>query len=105
MWMIVAREPLPDQPYWKGRVWLAVLDAVAWPVLWVLLVVRAAMPTGLVGPVVIALAVLFGLNRIHRAVWLNHRYRFTTWRWGKVVTGLMLIGLMMKLASCAHHIG
>ncbi|MEO6410068.1 MAG: hypothetical protein ABIO45_15120 [Burkholderiaceae bacterium] len=47
---------------------------------------------------VIALSVLLGLNRLHRAVWLNHRYRFTTWRCGKVAAGLMVIGLVMKLA-------
>ena len=98
MWLIVAREPLPDKAYWPGRVWLAVADAVAWPVLWSLLVLRAHMPTGLIGLMVIALTVLFGLNRLHRAVWLNHRYRFTTWRWGKVAAGLMVIGLVMRLA-------
>ena len=56
------------------------------------------MPTGLIGPMVIALSVLFGLNRLHRVVWLNHRYRFTTWPWGKVAAGLMVIDLVMKLA-------
>jgi hypothetical protein len=97
MWLIVPREPLPDKAYWPGRVWLAVADAVAWPALCSLLIARAPMPTGVVGPMVIALAVLFGLIRLHRAIWLNHRYRFTTWRWGKVVAGLMLIGFVMKL--------
>ena len=98
MWLIVAREPLPDKAYWHGRVWLAVADAVAWPVVCSLFALRAPMPSGLIGPMVVALSVLFGLNRLHRAVWLNHRYRFTTWRWGKVAAGLMVIGFVMKLA-------
>ena len=72
-------------------------DAIAWPALWTLLVLRAPLPTGLIGPMAIALSVLFGLNRLHRAIWFNHRYRFTTWRWGKVAAGLMLIGFVLKL--------
>jgi len=97
MWLIVAREPLPDKAYWPGRVWLAILDALAWPALWSLLVLKAPMPTGLIGPMVMALSLLLGLNRLHRAIWVNHRYRFTTWRWGKVAVGLMLIGLVMNV--------
>jgi hypothetical protein len=74
-----------------------VADAIAWPALWTLLVLRAPLPTGLIGPMVIALSVLFGLNRLHRAIWFNHRYRFTTWRWGRVAAALMLIGFVLKL--------
>jgi hypothetical protein len=55
-------------------------------------------PVGLVGPFVTALAVLLGLGRLHRAVWLNHRYRFTTWRWAKVAAWMMLFGFVMKAA-------
>ena len=98
MWIVVAREPLPDMGYWPGRVGLAAADAVVWPALLVAAVLKAQMPTGVVGPVVIAMAVLFGLNRLHRAIWLNHRYRFTTWRLGKVVAGLLVMGLVLKLA-------
>ena len=58
---------------------------------------EGADATGLIGPTVVALSVLFGLNRLHRAVWVKHRYRFTTWRWGKVAAGPMLIGLVLKL--------
>lgn len=27
----------------------------------------------------------------------NHRYRFTTWRWGRIVAALLLMGAVMKL--------
>ena len=37
MWLLVAREPRPDAPDWPGRRLLAAVDAVAWPLLWVLL--------------------------------------------------------------------
>jgi hypothetical protein len=28
----------------------------------------------------------------------NHRYHFTTWRWGRVALGLLLIGMVLKVA-------
>lgn len=52
---------------------------------------------GLVGPFVTALAVLLGLGRLHRAIWVNQRYWFTTWRWGKVMAGMLLIGAVLKV--------
>jgi hypothetical protein len=57
------------------------------------------MPTGLVGQLVPVLAIVSALGRLHRALWVNHRYRFTTWRWGRVVGVLLLMGLMMKLIA------
>jgi hypothetical protein len=35
---------------------------------------------------------------MHRALWLNHRYVFTTWRWGKLVGALLVLGWVMKLS-------
>ena len=58
MWLLVAREPRPDAPDWPGRRLLAAVDAVAWPLLWVLLIRQVPGPAGLVGPFVTALAVL-----------------------------------------------
>ena len=52
---------------------------------------------GLVGQVVAAIALLCAIGRLHRAVWVNHRYRFTTWRWGRVAAALLLVGLVLKL--------
>ncbi|MCW5660129.1 MAG: hypothetical protein KIT60_20695 [Burkholderiaceae bacterium] len=98
MWLVVARTPPPDAPYWPGRRWLAAVDALVWPLLWVLVVRHAPVPVGVVGPVVAALAVLSATGRLHRAMWVNHRYRFTTWRWGRVVAALVVVGAVLKLA-------
>jgi ribose/xylose/arabinose/galactoside ABC-type transport system permease subunit len=99
MWMIVAREPKANAPQWTGRRWLAFIDALAWPLFWVLLLGQIDMPFGIVGPMVVAIAFLFSAERIHRAVWVNHRYWFSTWRWGRVVAVLIAIGLVLKMAA------
>ena len=97
MWLLYARAPAPDAPYWPGRRWLAAVDASVWPLLWVLVFNHVPKPVGIVGPFVAAVALLCALGRLHRALWENHRYRFTTWRWGRVAAGLVLIGLVMKV--------
>ena len=96
MWIVLPRPAPRDMPYWLGRRWLAALDAVAWPALWIAAVRHAPADLGLVAPVVFAVAVLAGLGRIRTAVWRNERYRFTTWRWGRVPVGLMALGLLIK---------
>jgi hypothetical protein len=101
MWLLVAREPRPDAPDWPGRRLLAAVDAIAWPLMWVLLMRNAPQPVGLIGPFVTALAVLLGLGRLHRALWVNHRYWFTTWRWGKVAAAMLLIGAVLKVTMPA----
>lgn len=101
MWLLVAREPRPDAPDWPGRRVLAAVDAVAWPLLWVLIFRNSPEPVGLVGPFVAAVAVLCAMGRLHRALWVNHRYWFTTWRWGNVVGALLLMGAVMKVAMLA----
>ncbi len=98
MWLLVAREPRPDALYWPGRRWLAAVDAAMWPLLWVLLFSHAPKPVGLVGPFVAAVALLCALGRLHRALWVNHRYWFTTWRWGRIAAALMLMGVVLKLS-------
>ena len=94
MWLVVAREPRPDAPYWPGRRVLAAVDAAVWPLLWVLVFSHASKP---VGPFVVAVALLCALGRLHRALWVNHRYWFTTWRWGRVAAELLMIGVVLKL--------
>ena len=101
MWLLVAREPRPDAPEWPGRRLLAAVDAIAWPLMWVLLMRHAPQPLGLIGPFVTAHAVLLGLGRLHRALWVNHRYWFTTWRWGKVAAAMLLIGAVLKVTMPA----
>ena len=101
MWMLVAREPTPDAPYWPGRNCLAAVDATAWPVAWALLLAHAPVPVGLVGPFVYAVALLCGIERVHRALCQNHRYRFTTWRWGRAAVMLILTSVVLKTALVA----
>lgn len=99
MWLLVAREPRPDAPDWPGRRVFAAVDAVMWPAMWVLLIQHAPQPVGLFGPFVTAMVVLLGLGRLHCALCLNHRYWFTTWRWGKVLAAIFLIGAILKLSQ------
>jgi hypothetical protein len=98
MWFVVGREAKPDAPYWPGRRLFAAVDAVVWPLLWVLVFSHAPKPVGLIGPFVAAVAMLCALGRLHRALWVNHRYWFTTWRWGRIAVALLLMGLVLKLA-------
>lgn len=100
MWLVVAREPYPDAPYWPGRSWLGALDAIAWPLLWIALVIYldSTMSVGIFKLVVLGVGPLCAVSRLHRALWVNYRYRFTTWRWGKPILMLWAVGVLMKLA-------
>jgi hypothetical protein len=98
MWLVVVRESRPDALSWSGRRQLAAVDAVAWPLMWVLLVRHAPAPVGILGPFVFAIAALSAAMRLHRAIWNNHRYWFTTWRWGRIVAALLLMGEALKFA-------
>lgn len=97
MWLLLVREPPADAPYWPGRRWLACLDALGWPSVWVLLVHQVSQPVGVFGLLVCATALLCALGRLRSAVSVNHRYRFTTLRWGRVTAALMLLGALLKL--------
>jgi hypothetical protein len=48
---------------------------------------------------IVVLAMLTAGERLHRAAWLNPRYRFTTWRWGKVAVALLVGGAVLNLAT------
>ncbi len=98
MWILFARAPLPDAPYWPGRRQLAGIDALAWPLAWGALATQLPPPAGVVGAMVIALAVLGAIGRVRRALWLNHRYFFTTLRWARWLLGLLTIGVILKIA-------
>ena len=98
MWLVFARAPLPDAPYWPGRRFLALVDAVTWPVAWMALAMQLPQPAGVVTSVAIALTVLIAFSRARRAAWQNHRYHFTTWRWGRVLAGLLVVGLTLSVA-------
>lgn len=100
MWLLVAREPRPDASVWPGRRWLAAVDAVLWPAFWILLLAQVPQPTGLVGPFFTVVTAWLALRRLHRAIWSNHRYWFTTWRWGKVAAAMLLLGALLRLTEC-----
>ena len=101
MWLLYARPPQPDAPYWPGRRWLAVADALGWPVLWLIVLNHAPRPVGIVVPVITAVAVLCAVQRLHQAWWLNHRYQFTTWTWGRIAIVLLLVGMILRLMLAA----
>lgn len=96
MLVLIQRPPLPDAQPWTGRRGLAALDAVAWPAGWLLALLHTPAPVGVFGRVLVAFILLCAIHRLHRALWMNHRYRFTTWRWGKLVAVLMLTGWLLK---------
>jgi hypothetical protein len=99
MWILVAREPRPDAPNWPGRRLAAAVDAVVWPVVGLLVTWQTSQPLGLMGPFITALIVLLGVRRLYRALCANHLYWFTTWRWGKVLAAMLLVGGVMKLLA------
>lgn len=99
MFIVMTRVPRADAPYWPGRNGLAAIDAVVWPILWVFMIRQVPAPVGLVGAVGCAVAVLSAIVRLQRALWMNHRYWFTTWRWGKVVAAMLLMGWVLKLTT------
>lgn len=78
---------------------MALLDAALWPALLALLVVTAPLPSGVVGPVVLALCALIAVRRCGRALWNNERYRFTSWRLGVPMMSLLAFGAALKLAA------
>jgi hypothetical protein len=99
MWLIVARTPIPDAEVWPGRRLLAVCDALLWSALMAMLVLAVPFETGVVGQVAVAACGLTALLRAHRAIALNHRYQFTTWRWGRRVALVLAFGYALKLAA------
>ena len=97
MWLLLARAPMPDAPSWSGRRLVAAFDAVVWPLGWVIVASHAPGAFGIVLPVVAALALLCALGRLRRALWVNHRYHFTTWRWGRITAALLLTGAVLRV--------
>jgi hypothetical protein len=99
MWLVFARAPQPDVDVWLGRRALAAADAAAWPIAWIGVVYVAPVETGAVGTLVVAVAFLTAARRLHRALLANHRYHFTTWKWGWRLIGLLAMGAALKLAA------
>jgi hypothetical protein len=97
MWIVFARAPAPDAAYWPGRRWLGAIDAIAWPLAAMALLAQVSGGSGILMPTGVAVLALVGLSRVHTAFCLNHRYRFTTWRWGRIAQLLLVVGALIKL--------
>ncbi len=95
MWVLIPSAPRPDAPQWPGRRWLSLVDAVAWPAGWLVAVSIVPKP-GVLGLVIVALSMFFAVRRCRSALFKNERYRFTTWRWGIPVMGLVALGALIK---------
>jgi hypothetical protein len=99
MWFLIARAPRPDAPQWPGRRIVAVFDALLWPACWSAAALHLPMRAGIVPAAVVAVSALAAVRRIHRAVWSNPRYAFTTWRFASWIAVLLVLGGMLKLWS------
>ena len=100
MIVLIQREPRPDAPYWPGRRLLAAMDAVGWPIYWVVLVHQYPKAAGLVVPVTVV-AALCAFFRLCGAIFNNHRYWFTSWWAVRFLALLLLVGSVMRLALWA----
>lgn len=97
MWMLFARAPPPDAPYWPGRRWLAAIDAIAWPGTTCFAMQELKESGELVVALVMTLLVASAARRLTRALLANHRYHFTTWRWGRTLFWMIALGALLKL--------
>ena len=97
MWVLFARSTRSDAAYWPGRHLLAAMDAVLWPALTVWALACVPQSTGVVRPIAIACALLIGWQGLRTALYRNHRYRFVTWRVGRVAVFLVVVGWILKL--------
>lgn len=99
MWMLIGRTTAPDAPYWPGRRCLAAIDAVAWPGALAFALHAVPQKLGVIGPLFVVVALLVSTRRVYRALFANHRYRFTTWRWAHVAAALSLVGFVLKMLT------
>ena len=99
MLILYGRPAKPDVGYFPGRRWLALLDAVAWPVAWLIAISAIPYDTGVLGIFARAVLILIALARYQRAVFRNERYRFSTLRWGVPILALLALGELMKVVA------
>jgi hypothetical protein len=52
---------------------------------------------GLVQAFVMALLAMSAARRLFTALVVNHRYHFTTWRWGRVLAWMLMGGSLLQL--------
>jgi hypothetical protein len=97
MWVLFAHAPPPDAPYWPGRRWLSAVDAVVWPGAAWYWIGKSVGSGGIVLALVMALLVVSGVRRLFTALLVNHRYEFTTWRWGRALVSVLVVGTLLKV--------
>jgi hypothetical protein len=97
MWVLFARAPPPDAPYWPGRRWLAAVDAVAWPAFTWLSLNPIRDSGGLVVALLVATLPVWAARRLFVALRANHRYHFAVWRCGRTLAWLIAIGAILGL--------
>lgn len=100
MIVFVQRELRPDAPYWPGRRLLAAADAVAWPLIWIVLAHQFSKAAGLVFLVTVV-AILCAFFRLCGAIFNNQRYWFTSWWVARLFALLCFVGIVTKLALWA----
>ena len=99
MLILIPRAVRPSAAYWPGRRGLAAVDAIAWPLIWLAAITFAPFDAGIVGSFVTGISIVSALLRLHRAMWRNERYWFTTWLWGRPVVVLAVVAVAMKTAA------
>jgi hypothetical protein len=99
MWLVIARRERPFMPYWPGRRLLGAIDAVIWPLLWMVMLFRVEAQMDGVRPFLLAVIAWCAFSRFWRATFDNSDYTFTTWRWGKVLGGLLLLSWFLQLTT------
>jgi hypothetical protein len=77
---------------------LAATDAVVWSALVCFAMLHMPASGGIVAALATALSALSAVRRLHTALFANHRYYFTTWRWGRWVAWLLAVGALLKVA-------
>lgn len=96
MWVYVVRER-PDASYWAGRRWWAALDAIVWPAAWIVFAQGIPAEAGGLRSLVVMTCIIVAVLRLRRAVFENHRYWFTTWRWGRVAVVLIIASYVVRV--------
>ena len=97
MVVLFHRAPRSPATWWPGRLLLSALDGALWPILWIAVVLATPLRGGVLGLVVVTWALLALPFRLHRAICVNEHYWFTTWRWGRAILMLSVIGMLMKV--------
>ncbi len=96
---IFVRYVRPDADIWPGRRLLAFLDAAAWPALWLYAIWCVPFDTGIAGKMLATVVVVVAIRRVLRAWMRNELYWFSTWRWGRFLLALVIVGVVLRLTA------